>query len=295
MREPAETGISTGFPAFDDALADRGWPIGGLVELLCEDCGIGELRLLSHALADSQRQDRRAIAWIDPPYLPYAPALEAVGIDPDRVILIHPSDEDGMPAAEMREVAHRGKTLARAGADADRKQSARPCKRAFSRVHEGTALARTTPSAEVRKAPLLEKAYGRKASRTDALWAFEQACASGACVAVLGWLDDRKLRFAEIRRLQFAAKKGRTWANLFRPANVATEASPAELRLRLRPLAEDRIAIDIIKRRSGWPTSVELTLDSLLTQRRKRWMDQLARWRAMCGPHVPQATVQDSR
>lgn len=207
MRHVADAGIGTGFPALDDVLADGGWPTGGLVELLYEDCGIGELRLLSPALA-TLTADNRSIAWINPPHLPYAPALHAVGIDSARVLLVHAKDQ------------------------------------------------------------------------AEALWAFEQACKSSACSAVLGWIVEPKLRFTEIRRLQFAAKQGRTWANLFRPIGASDEASAAELRLRLGPLSEDRLNVDIVKRRGGWPLpGIELPLGIGLTQRRRRLSEALGRWR----------------
>lgn len=204
----ADVGISTGFPALDDVLADRGWPPAGLVELLSEDYGIGELRLLSPALASLLSVDDRCIAWVNPPHLPYAPALQAVGIDPARVLLVNANDH------------------------------------------------------------------------AEALWALEQACKSGACSAVLGWLAEPRLRFTEIRRLQFAAKQGRTWANLFRPVRATREASAAELRLRLGPLSEDRLNVDIVKRRGGWPLpGIVLPLSVGLTQRRHRLGEALERWR----------------
>ena len=250
----ADAGTGTGFSALDEVLADRGWPQAGLVELICEDCGIGELRLLSPALATLASTDKRCIAWINPPHLPYPPALQTAGIDPSRVLLVRVQDHG------------------------------------------------------------------------DTLWAFELACKSGACCAVLGWLEPSagvregpaprmkepsageregpaprmkepsageregpaprapKLRFTEIRRLQFAAKHGRTWANLFRPAAASREASAAELRLRLRALPEDRLNVDIVKRRGGWPLSgIEIALGTALgidlTQRRRHLRDELQRWR----------------
>ena len=208
-RRAADDGIETGFPVLDDVLADGGWPTAGLVELLLEGCGIGELRLLSPALAALSRRGKRCIAWVNPPYLPYAPALQAAGIDPARVLLVRPK------------------------------------------------------------------------SHEDALWALEQACKSGGCSAVLGWLaEPARLRFTEIRRLQFAAKQGRTWTNLFRPADAVLEASAAELRLRLRPRSDDGLQVDIVKRRSGWPLSgIELTLGTGLTGQRERLYEQLERWR----------------
>ena len=63
----------------DGQLPGGGWPDSGLVELLPNESGIGELRLLMPALAKLSRE-ARWIAWIAPPYLPYAPALASAGI-----------------------------------------------------------------------------------------------------------------------------------------------------------------------------------------------------------------------
>ena len=52
------------------------------MELLSEDYGIGELRLLSPALATLSSTDDRCIAWVNPPHLPYAPALQALASIP---------------------------------------------------------------------------------------------------------------------------------------------------------------------------------------------------------------------
>ncbi|MGH8503156.1 MAG: translesion DNA synthesis-associated protein ImuA [Gammaproteobacteria bacterium] len=82
------TGIETGFAALDAALPGGGWPAGALTEILCEPNGIGELRFLMPALA--RLGGGRLQAWIAPPYIPYAPALTAAGIDLAATIFIHP-------------------------------------------------------------------------------------------------------------------------------------------------------------------------------------------------------------
>ena len=87
---PMGGGIRTGFVALDAALFDRGWPRQGLAELLCDVCGIGELRLLMPALASLAKEEARWIAWVAPPFVPYAPALEAAGVDLGKVLLIRP-------------------------------------------------------------------------------------------------------------------------------------------------------------------------------------------------------------
>lgn len=86
----AHRGLNTGYDVLDDLLYDRGWPKAGLVEILCDRYGIGELRLLTPALAKLSRQAVAWVVWINPPFVPYAPALSAEGIDIQRLLLIYP-------------------------------------------------------------------------------------------------------------------------------------------------------------------------------------------------------------
>jgi len=82
--------LPTGYDALDALLAGGGWPRGGLVELLCDRCGIGELRLLGPALASLSVAEPRWVLWLNPPHIPYAPALAALGIDTHKVLMVHP-------------------------------------------------------------------------------------------------------------------------------------------------------------------------------------------------------------
>lgn len=79
--------LPTGFPRLDAELPGGGWPTAALTEILPQHDGIGELRILGHALAGLSARGRW-LAWIAPPYLPYAPALQAMGINLDRVLFI---------------------------------------------------------------------------------------------------------------------------------------------------------------------------------------------------------------
>lgn len=84
--------LSTGLPALDHALGG-GWPVGALVELLLEQAGIGELRLLlgeTGAVARPERPQRQV--WIDPPLPPYAPALRQHGIGLNDLLIVRPGD-----------------------------------------------------------------------------------------------------------------------------------------------------------------------------------------------------------
>jgi hypothetical protein len=94
-------GIATGFAALDAELPGGGWPCAALTEILPQHEGIGELRILGPALAQLAAQGK-FIAWIAPPYLPYAPALAAAGIDLERVVIVKTTrDGDSLWAAEQ--------------------------------------------------------------------------------------------------------------------------------------------------------------------------------------------------
>ena len=70
----AAPSVPSGFADLDVELPGGGWPTGALTEILPQHEGIGELRILGHALASLSAQGQ-GLAWIAPPYLPYAPAL----------------------------------------------------------------------------------------------------------------------------------------------------------------------------------------------------------------------------
>jgi protein ImuA len=98
-------GIPTGFAGLDAEIPGGGWPVGALTEVLCDACGAGEVSLLLPAL----RYLTRAADWrgrglllIDPPHLPYAPALAEAGIDLDLLAVVRPrTEEDALWAAEQ--------------------------------------------------------------------------------------------------------------------------------------------------------------------------------------------------
>jgi len=95
----------------------------------------------------------------------------------------------------------------------------------------------------------------RPASVMEALWAAEQALASGVCAAVLLWLkgtDDRWLR-----RLKLAAEAGGALGVLFRPERHRFESSPASLRL-LMTQGEHAAHLDLLKVQGGRPGPVDL-------------------------------------
>jgi len=91
--QTAAGALPTGFAALDEVLPGGGWPRGALTELLIRRQGIGELRLLTPTLARLPESDGW-LAWVAPPYVPYAAALAAVGIDLKRLLVVAPPSVD---------------------------------------------------------------------------------------------------------------------------------------------------------------------------------------------------------
>lgn len=96
------------------------------------------------------------------------------------------------------------------------------------------------------------------AAERDALWAAEQALASGAPDAVICWTAQTDAR--AVRRLQVAAAAGGAAAFLFRPLRAAAEASVAPLRLALAADRAGRLAVSVLKRR-GPPPAAPIVLE----------------------------------
>jgi protein ImuA len=182
--------IDTGHAALSAQLPGGGWPTGTLVDLLLQQPGIGEMRLLRPALAEVAR---RRIVLLQPPHPPQALALAALGVPPSQLIWL-------------------------------------------------------------------------RSSRTaDALWAAEQVLRSGSCGALLFWQSH--MRGESLRRLHLAAQAGETLFFLMRPLAAGQDASPAPLRLALRPQAGG-VEIDFIKRRGPQRDApLFLPLTSNLVQR----------------------------
>lgn len=87
-RQPA--GLPTGHATLDRILPGGGWPRQGLIEILGDRSGAGELQLLLPALASLCRPGVRGgwVAWVSPPQRPYAPALAAAGLDVGRMLVV---------------------------------------------------------------------------------------------------------------------------------------------------------------------------------------------------------------
>ncbi len=181
MGRARSTVTPTGHAALDDQLPNHGWPHGGLTELLLQQGGIGEMRLLKPVL---QSLGERRIALLQPPHLPQIAAWREWGLPPERLLWI------------------------------------------------------------------------RAKRHADALWSAEQVLRNGSCGALLFWQDT--LRHESLRRLQLAAQSSDMLCWVMRPLASATDASPAPLRIALRPLAGG-VQLELLKRR-GPPCETPIQL-----------------------------------
>lgn len=94
--------VATGHERLDAVLPGGGWPAAMLTEIAVERYGSGELALFMPLLARLCAAETGWVAWIAPPYLPYAPALAAAGIDPSRMLVVRSgSDAHTLWAAEQ--------------------------------------------------------------------------------------------------------------------------------------------------------------------------------------------------
>jgi cell division inhibitor SulA len=96
----AAGGEPTGHAGLDALLPQGGWPRRALTELLLPADGVGELSLLLPTLA-RMTQAGRVVAVVAPPYLPYAPAWQAAGVDLRRLEVIDADARNALWAFEQ--------------------------------------------------------------------------------------------------------------------------------------------------------------------------------------------------
>ncbi len=87
--QASEAVFSSGYAALDAVLPGGGWPASALTELLLAQPGLGELRLLAPTLQRLSGERAQSL-WLDPPLMPNAWALQALGVAPQQLMLIRP-------------------------------------------------------------------------------------------------------------------------------------------------------------------------------------------------------------
>jgi len=91
--------VSTGHQALDNQLPGGGWPTGSMTDLLTQQPGICELRLLAPAVSQVAN---RQIAFLQPPHPPQTLALAAMGIPPESALWLRADrTADALWAAEQ--------------------------------------------------------------------------------------------------------------------------------------------------------------------------------------------------
>jgi protein ImuA len=90
--------VDTGYPALSVELPGGGWPVGALVDLLVQQAGVGELRLLRPALSAGEN---RPVAFVQPPHTPHGLGLSYIGLSIERVLRVQaPRTADALWSAE---------------------------------------------------------------------------------------------------------------------------------------------------------------------------------------------------
>lgn len=90
----------TGHARLDEALPEGGWPASALSELLLASPGCGELQLLWPSLARLTAEAGRVVL-VAPPFIPYAPAWQAAGVDLRWLVKVDADPVDALWAAEQ--------------------------------------------------------------------------------------------------------------------------------------------------------------------------------------------------
>lgn len=93
-------GEPSGHAALDAALPTAGWPRKALTELLLPADGVGEIALLLPTLARMTTGGQRVVL-VAPPYVPYAPAWQAGGVDLQWLEVIDAEPRDALWAFEQ--------------------------------------------------------------------------------------------------------------------------------------------------------------------------------------------------
>lgn len=92
--------LPSGFAELDKALPQGGWPAAAMIELLVQQAGIGEMRLLRPVLQAIGK--KRRIALVQPPHLPQIAAWSEWGLPPEHLLWIKAgSTADALWSAEQ--------------------------------------------------------------------------------------------------------------------------------------------------------------------------------------------------
>ena len=100
LARASERTVPSGHAALDAQLPGAGWPSGSLTELLVEQGGVGEMRLVAPVLRALTEQ-RRHVLLVAPPWRPYVCALKEWGLALERVIWVRAAEDEAAWVAEQ--------------------------------------------------------------------------------------------------------------------------------------------------------------------------------------------------
>ncbi|TDY24573.1 protein ImuA [Paraburkholderia sp. BL6665CI2N2] len=91
--------VETGYPALSAELPGGGGPVGALIDLMVQQAGVGELRLLRPALSAA---GNRPVAFVRPPHTPDGLGLSYIGLSLDQVLRVKtPKTANALWSAEQ--------------------------------------------------------------------------------------------------------------------------------------------------------------------------------------------------
>ena len=94
----------------------------------------------------------------------------------------------------------------------------------------------------------------------EQLWAMEQLLQSGHCLMVLAWQLKQTPSMLQLRKLQLAAKKGKSCGVVFRHSRYRQDSSPAVMRLAVMAEPETGLHLQILKQPGSFAGG-RITLD----------------------------------
>ncbi|WP_157056067.1 translesion DNA synthesis-associated protein ImuA [Candidatus Burkholderia verschuerenii] len=93
--------LSSGHRALDLALPGAGWTPGSVTELLIEEAGVGEIRLLARSLRELTADRGRSVIFVAPPWAPNLAAFRAMNIPTNKLVWVRAPDDQVLWAAEQ--------------------------------------------------------------------------------------------------------------------------------------------------------------------------------------------------
>jgi protein ImuA len=93
--------VSSGYRTLDLALPSIGWTAGSVTEVLIEESGVGEIRLLERSIHELTASRSRSVVFIAPPWQPNWTAFRAMKIPTSKLVWVKSPEDQVLWAAEQ--------------------------------------------------------------------------------------------------------------------------------------------------------------------------------------------------